>query len=77
MLSASVITVFIGVKIGEKSVGSERISHGSIFWMLIGFVSFHCVVEVALTAHKMAADIAAKSKSVLFIYLHPAPYVYD
>lgn len=53
---------------GEKSIGSERISHSSIFWMLIGFVVFHCLVEVALTAHKLAADIAAKSKSAASIY---------
>jgi hypothetical protein len=54
---------------GEKSLGSERISHSSIFWMLIGFVSFHCLVEVTLTAHKLAADIAAKSKSAIYSYI--------
>ena len=59
----AVITVFIGVKIGEKSAIDERISHVAIFWILIGFMAFHCLVEVALTAHKLRVDIAAKGKS--------------
>ena len=62
LLKKLVITVFIGVKIGEKSTGDERVSHNSIFWILFGFIVFHCIVEVTLTAHKVAVDIAAKSK---------------
>jgi hypothetical protein len=53
----AVITIFIGVKIGEDR---KKIVHSAVFFMLIGFAAFHCVIEIILTAHKFVGDMAAK-----------------
>ena len=50
----SVINVFFGVKIGETNPDTDhRICHIAVFWILIAFVAFHIVIELALFINKL------------------------
>ena len=48
--------MFIGIKIGE----SMQFTGMTTFWLLVAFISFHCLVEVLLTALKIYDEVKAK-----------------